>query len=836
MSNDFFNKTGNPQPNSAGSSSLMRAEIASIEAGFDKLPTITANGGKIIAVNAGATALEAVTTTGTGSAVRATSPTLVTPALGTPSALVGTNITGTAAGLTAGNVTTNANLTGHVTSVGNAAVLGSFTVAQLNTAVSDADVATIAGTETLTNKTLTSPVINTPTGIVKGDVGLGNVDNTSDANKPVSTAQATADGVVLSSAASDATSKANAAQAASTPIAHASNTSNPHSVTKAQVGLGSVDNTADTAKPVSTAQQTALNLKANIASPTFTGTVGGITAAMVGAPSGSGTSTGTNTGDQTNISGNAATATAILLQDTRAANDNPFAYLGASLHFKNTGTDGLSDGGSHYGQLKLTPYSDFSGQNSHELAFTVNNNVWHRNATGATTWGAWYKLYSTANFIAGTHYPSLTGSGASGTWSINTTGTAGLATTLSGDAANWDSLRSTAVANMLGWRNYGNGHVIFDASKSLSPTGSAVDNRDAANAWVAAYPTLMGWNGATTYGLRVDSARLADNATTAGGLVVSTGVNNVANQIVRTDANGYLATGYIHCTAGDEGNNGSPPRIWGTNGSDPYLRTYLTSALSVNYATTAGSATTLGGTQLNQSAHALTTMAANADWAKVAGYQTMVGAAGSTALPASHGQNYFGYTVTSKRDGYGGYSALLTAYDNSQMWFTYQGVSTDAPVWRKIWHDGNFVAGSQYQAPLVSGTSIKTINSTSLLGSGNIAVGDVTLAGVQTLTNKTLTGYTETVYNLAGTVIDVANGTVQTKTLAANTTFTESLADGQSVVLMLNPVTYTTTWPTTSWVNAAGSAAAPTLKASVVNVVVLWQVAGTLYGNWIGSM
>ena len=49
-----------------------------------------------------------------------------------------------------------------------------------------------AATATLTNKTLTSPVINTPTGIVKGDVGLGNVDNTSDANKPVSTSGQTA--------------------------------------------------------------------------------------------------------------------------------------------------------------------------------------------------------------------------------------------------------------------------------------------------------------------------------------------------------------------------------------------------------------------------------------------------------------------------------------------------------------------------------------------------------------------------------------------------------------------------------------------------------------------
>ena len=47
-------------------------------------------------------------------------------------------------------------------------------------------------TQTLTNKTLTSPAINTPTGITKSDVGLANVDNTTDANKPVSTATQTA--------------------------------------------------------------------------------------------------------------------------------------------------------------------------------------------------------------------------------------------------------------------------------------------------------------------------------------------------------------------------------------------------------------------------------------------------------------------------------------------------------------------------------------------------------------------------------------------------------------------------------------------------------------------
>jgi len=68
-------------------------------------------------------------TTGTTSTnlVYSTSPTLVTPNLGTPSTLVGTNITGTASGLTAGNVTTNANLTGVITSVGNATSIASQT-------------------------------------------------------------------------------------------------------------------------------------------------------------------------------------------------------------------------------------------------------------------------------------------------------------------------------------------------------------------------------------------------------------------------------------------------------------------------------------------------------------------------------------------------------------------------------------------------------------------------------------------------------------------------------------------------------------------------------------
>lgn len=80
---------------------------------------------------------------------------------------------------------------------------------------------------------------------------------------------ATAKAGIATAKASEALTSANnalaselAAAASESQIAsHLINTSNPHSVTKAQVGLSNVDNTSDSNKPVSTAQQTALNSK-----------------------------------------------------------------------------------------------------------------------------------------------------------------------------------------------------------------------------------------------------------------------------------------------------------------------------------------------------------------------------------------------------------------------------------------------------------------------------------------------------------------------------------------------------------------------------------------------
>lgn len=96
-------------------------------------------------------------------------------------------------------------------------------------------------------------------------------------------------------------------------------------------------------------------------------------------------------------------------------------------------------------------------------------------------------------------------------------------------------------------------------------------------------------------------------------------------------------------------------------------------------------------------------------------------------------------------------------------------------------------------------------------------------------------GYTEQVFNLTGTVISPSNGSIQTKTLSANTTFTETLSNGQSVILGITAGAFSVTWPTMLWTKVGGSGTMPSLTSSGVNWVVLWKVDSTLRGNFLGT-
>lgn len=94
-----------------------------------------------------------------------------------------------------------------------------------------------------------------PHNVTKEQIGLGNVDNTSDIDKPVSTAQLQA----ISSVQDNLTS-------------HINNKENPHKVTKAQIGLDKVDNTADSEKSVKSAESASkLETPVNIWGQSFDG-------------------------------------------------------------------------------------------------------------------------------------------------------------------------------------------------------------------------------------------------------------------------------------------------------------------------------------------------------------------------------------------------------------------------------------------------------------------------------------------------------------------------------------------------------------------------------------
>lgn len=82
-------------------------------------------------------------------------------------------------------------------------------------------------------------------------------------------------------------------------------------------------------------------------------------------------------------------------------------------------------------------------------------------------------------------------------------------------------------------------------------------------------------------------------------------------------------------------------------------------------------------------------------------------------------------------------------------------------------------------------------------------------------------------YTATNNTIDAANGTKQKRTLTENSTLAFTLKDGQDITLILNPATFTATFPAISWFGAA-----PSLIASKEHTVVISRDGSLLRGWW----
>lgn len=148
-----------------------------------------------------------------------------------------------------------------------------------------------------------------------------------------------------------------------------------------------------------------------------------------------------------------------------------------------------------------------NGKPSYGLMFaTTSNYGGHGSVSG--DWATYFTLEGASNRgwvfrLANTNIASISANGVF-------TGS-NFVGPLSGNAS------TATIANQMNWNNYGAGHTIFDASASVSPSGTSVNNANAQIPWSSTYPSLMGWNGANTYGLRVDSARISDRTDRANG-------------------------------------------------------------------------------------------------------------------------------------------------------------------------------------------------------------------------------------------------------------------------------------------------------------------------------
>ena len=178
-------------------------------------------------------------------------------------------------------------------------------------------------------------------------------------------------------------------------------------------------------------------------------------------------------------------------------------------------------------------------------------------------------------------------------------------------------------------------------------------------------------------------------------------------------------------------------------------------------------------------------------------------------------------------------------------------IASDSSVALK--HSGNQKLVTSSTGVSITGTCTATTLSGSLASSNLTgalpALDGSALTGVADTTKLPLAGGTLTgsvtfedainenvfaITDASSVALDPDNGMIQTWTLGANRTATDSLTTGQSMLLIITASSsnYTLTWPTMKW--SGGSA--PTLGGANPTAIELFKVGSQLYGATVGDL
>jgi len=365
----------------------------------------------------------------------------------------------------------------------------------------------------------------------------------------------------------------------------------------------------------------------------------------------------------TNISGYSGT---LIAEDNRVI--SPSELAANRLKFGFTAWNN-NNAGPYADFLHLRSYQDSSGGLDNLVMFrkdAIGMRIWQQTYGSATA----YSSYKDIAFTDGTN--------ATGTWPISITGNSNYSTNAgtanyaynAGNSdtwggyylptiSNWNSYSSQdIVVGQLGWRNYGNSYTIFDASAALAPdNATTISQIDSTYSWTAGLPTLMGWDGYNTYGVRVDSSKVSDtsNYSNSSG---SVDFDNITTKIGGTGT--YQTSGDFRA-----------PIFYDSNNTAYYLDPASTSNLNLvsatNYTFTGASSGAIG---LVTSTSAIKTLSGD----------------GTT----------YGYGISTNVSG----GLDIMANQSGQPIRFWAGTTNVTPIQRMIISAGDVTASSSFRAPI----------------------------------------------------------------------------------------------------------------------------------------